>query len=77
MVKKVFAWSPIRSLMKNIGAEIVAKDAVDVLISVLEETAKKITNAAMEFSRHARRKKLTLSDMELAIEGVDGPWGPD
>lgn len=35
MGKKVFAWSPIRSLMKNNGAEMVASDAVDALIDLL------------------------------------------
>lgn len=67
MAKKVFAWSPIRSLMKNNGAEMVAKDAVDALIGYLEKLAKTVTNKALEFCRHAGRKKLTISDMNLAI----------
>ena len=68
MAKKVFAWSPIRSLMKNNGAEMVAKDAVDALIGYLEKVAKGITNKALEFCRHAGKKKLTLADMDLAIK---------
>jgi len=65
--KHVFAWSPIRSLMKNNGAEMVAKDAVDELIGHLEKLAKSVTNKALVFCRHAGRKKLTKADMELAI----------
>jgi histone H3/H4 len=64
---KIFAWSPIRELMKNSGADMVAKDAVDELISFLEKKAKEITNLALEFSRHAQRKKLTEADMQMAF----------
>ena len=64
---KVFAWSPIRDLMKSSGAEIVSREAVDELISYLESVAKEITNKAMELTRHAGRKKLTEDDMKLAI----------
>ncbi len=65
---KIFAWSPIRELMKANGAEMVARDAVDELISVLERQAKDITNRALEFSRHAGRKKVTADDMNLALK---------
>ncbi|MHA1728123.1 MAG: histone [Promethearchaeota archaeon] len=64
---KVFAWSPIRELMKSCGAEMVSKDAVDELIEYLEVCAKALTNKALELSRHAKRKKLTESDMDLAM----------
>jgi histone H3/H4 len=64
---KIFAWSPIRELMKANGAEMVARDAVDELISVLERGAKELTNKALEFSRHAGRKKVTAEDMKMAI----------
>jgi histone H3/H4 len=64
---KIFAWSPIRELMKNSGAEMVAHDAVTELISFLEKCAKEYTNKALEMARHANRKKLTKIDMELAI----------
>ena len=67
MAKKVFAWSPIRKLMKDNGAEMVARDAVDALISYLESVAKKVTNKALEMTRHAGRKKLTVGDMALAM----------
>jgi histone H3/H4 len=65
---KIFAWSPIREMMKANGAEMVARDAVDELISVLERQAKDLTNRALEFSRHAGRKKVTADDMKLALK---------
>ena len=67
MAKKSLAWSPIRELMKKSGAEMVSKDAVDALISILEEKAVALTSKALEFCRHADRKKLTKEDMDLAI----------
>jgi histone H3/H4 len=70
MAKKVFAWSPIRKLMKDNGAEMVARDAVDSLISYLEGVAKNVTNKALEMTRHAGRKKLTVEDMALAMSLV-------
>jgi histone H3/H4 len=68
MAKKVFAWSPVRKLMKDNGAEMVARDAVDALIDYLEKLAKGMTNKALEMTRHAGRKKLTLDDMDLAMK---------
>ncbi len=64
---KTFAWSPIRDLMKDAGAEMVAHEAVDELIEYLEGKARKLTDLALEMSRHAQRKKLTKEDMELAF----------
>ena len=62
-----FAWSPVRALMADAGAEIVAKDAVEVLLDFLEDRATKLTSMALKFTRHANRKKVTAGDMELAI----------
>ncbi len=68
MAKKVFAWSPVRKLMKDNGAEMVARDAVDALIDYLQKLAKAMTNKALEMTRHAGRKKLTVGDMDLAMQ---------
>ena len=54
--------------MKKAGAEMVSKDAVDALISIMEEKAVALTVKALQFCRHADRKKLTKDDMDLAIE---------
>ena len=63
-----FAWSPIRRLMRDQGAEIVSRDAVDRLIGHLEVVSKKITQKALQFSAHAGRKKVTTADIDLAIK---------
>jgi histone H3/H4 len=70
MAKKeyAFAWSPVRRLMSESGAEIVSKDAVGMLLEHLEERARDLTTMALKFAKHAKRKKVTTSDMELAID---------
>ncbi len=62
-----FAWSPLRSLMKKAGAEIVSRNAVDKLMDFLEDRAKKLTTCAIDISKHSGRKKITKEDMKLAI----------
>ena len=54
--KHSFAWSPIRRLMKQQGASIVARNAVDLLIDHLEKTATALTEQARTFTMHANRK---------------------
>ena len=68
---RFFAWSPLRNLMKKTGASIVARDAVDMLIKNLEEISEKITVLAIQFAEHAKRKKVTRSDIKLAIKYLD------
>ncbi len=70
MAKKThaFAWSPVRRLMKSQGAQIVSRDAVDLLIQNLEELAEKITKKALTFTGHANRKKIVKDDINLAIK---------
>ena len=70
MAKKkfAFAWSPLRSLMKEAGAEIVSKQAVETLLIYLEDRSTKLTVMALKFARHAKRKKITTGDMELAVD---------
>jgi len=63
-----FAWSPIRRLMKQQGASIVARNAVDLLIDHLEKTATALTTQARTFTMHANRKKITKNDLLLSIK---------
>ncbi len=67
------AWSPIRKLMKDNGAVMVHRDAVDALIEYLVRLAESITNKSLEITRHNRRDRITGEDIELAIEsrGID------
>ncbi|MCP4763277.1 MAG: histone [archaeon] len=66
--KRNIAWSPVRKLMKRNGANIVARDAVDLLILELEDKSKELTKKALSFAIHAKRKKITRDDMTLAIK---------
>ena len=70
MAKKAFAWSPLRELMKNNGAEIVARNAVEELISYLEEVAAQISSKALELAKHSGRKKITDNDMKIAMDMI-------
>ncbi len=62
--------SPTRSVMHDQGAKIVAKDAVEFLISYLQKEVVTITLRARELAKHARRKKITSNDIDLAIKGL-------
>jgi histone H3/H4 len=66
--KKALAWSPIRDLMKSVGAQIVQRSAVDLMIKQLEEYVKETTMKAMKFTRHAKRTKVTKEDIELVLK---------
>ena len=66
--RRIFAWSPLRALMKASGAQIVSRNAVEALLYYLEDRSKKLTVMAIKFAKHSKRKKVTKGDMALAIE---------
>ncbi len=66
--RRTFAWSPVRRLMKRAGAEIVSRNAVRTLLDFLEQRAKRLTETAIDFAKHSKRKKVSKDDMALAIE---------
>jgi len=66
--RRMFAWSPLRALMKKSGAQIVSRVAVEALLNYLEDRSKKLTVMALTFAKHSKRKKITKGDMGLAIE---------
>ena len=66
--RRIFAWSPLRALMKKAGAEIVSRDAVELLLNYLEARSRKLTEVALVFAKHSKRKKISKGDMALAIE---------
>ena len=68
--KRIFAWSPLRNLMKTAGAEIVSRDAVELLLNFLEKRAKELTTTALVFAKHSKRKKISAGDLALAIENL-------
>lgn len=69
MGKKLrFAKSPVREMMKSNGAQIVAKDAVELLIDHIQQAAKQITRMSTLYAMHAKRKKITRDDILLSIK---------
>jgi len=66
-----FAWSPLRALMKDAGAEIVSRAAVDKLMDYLETYAKSLTDCALDIAKHSGRKKVTAEDMKIAVDLVE------
>ncbi len=54
--------------MKQQGASILARNAVDLLIDHLERTAIGLTEQARAFTMHANRRKITKNDLLLSIK---------
>ena len=63
------AIAPVRDLMKDAGAKLVSKDAVTKLVEFLEAEVEKLTRKAIGFAKHAGRKKIMMTDVNLAIKG--------
>ncbi len=62
------AIAPVRDLMKENGAKLVAKDAVMKLVEYLEGRIEEVTMKAVGLAKHAGRKKVMMSDVTLAIK---------
>lgn len=60
------AKAPIRRLMKNEGAGLVAEAAVVVLIEKLTSIAQNVTKAAVKYVKEDKRKRLTGADIVAA-----------
>ncbi len=63
------AIAPVRDLMKDSGAKLVAKGAVSNLVEFLEGEVEDLTWKAIGFANHDGRKKVMLTDISLAIKG--------
>lgn len=55
--KRYVAWSPVRALMASVGAKIVSREAVDLLVSYFTEKSIVLTKRAIILAKHANRKK--------------------
>jgi len=60
------AKAPIRRLMKKEGADLVAADALDKLISFLEGAAADATKEAIKICKADKRKRVTAADIRNA-----------
>ena len=62
--------APIGRIIKNSGAERVSDEARDELAKVLEETGEIISREAVKLAKHAGRKTVNASDIELAVKRI-------
>ncbi len=60
------AKAPIRRLMKKEGADLVAAEALDKLISFLESSAADATKNAIKVCKADKRKRVTAADIRNA-----------
>jgi histone H3/H4 len=60
--------APIKRIIKNAGAQRVSDSAVVALGKILEQWAEKVAIQAVTFAKHARRKTVYASDIELALK---------
>ena len=60
------AKAPIRRLMKNEGASLVAENAVELLIEQLTKVATEVTKEAVKMVKADKRKRLTAADVIAA-----------
>ena len=67
--KKTFiSKAPIRRLMKAEGAQLVAQDAIVLLITELERIGKETTKEAMKVVKADKRKRITAADIVAVRE---------
>ena len=60
--------APIGRIIKNAGGQRVSEDAEIALDKVLEEWAEDVSRQAVKLAKHAGRKTVKASDVDLAVK---------
>ena len=62
--------APIGRIIKNAGGLRVSEGAEEALDKVLEEWAEDVSRQAVKLAKHAGRKTVNASDIELAVKEI-------